>query len=136
MIKNVRSVMIIDPFSSKTRTSFKTQLLFYVLEHYNFSSFSLPESCSQTDKFPKNSLHSRIHIICECAHIASCLPSRRPIFVVQPSKVHFSGFQYQNRTYNKSIKTAKVLRLISLCNLHLRAKNYNGVFLTRVFLLK
>ena len=42
--------LVIGCFSSKTRTSLKTQLLFYVLEHFNFPGFSLPESCSQTGK--------------------------------------------------------------------------------------
>ena len=81
----------IGSFSSKTRTSVKTQLLFHVLEYSNFPAFPLLESCSQTDQFPKNSLHSRISITNEYAHIASCFPSRRPSFVVRPSKVYFSG---------------------------------------------
>ena len=102
-----RRGFVIGCFSSKTRTSLKTQLLFHVLEHSNFPAFSLPESYSQTSKFPKNSLHSRISIICECAHIAFCFPSRRPILSVRPSKVHFSGCQFQNRTYGKSLETCK-----------------------------
>ena len=94
-------------FSSKTRTSLKTQLLFHVLEHSNFPAFSLPESYSQRNKFPKNCLHSRISIICECVHIAFCFPSRHPILSVRPSKVQFSGCQFQNRTYDKSLETCK-----------------------------
>ena len=96
-------------FSSKTRTSLKTQLLllFYVLEHSNFPAVPLIESCSQANKFPKISLHSCISIICDCAHIAFCFPSRRSIFAVRPSKVYFSGRQFQNRTYNKSLETCK-----------------------------
>ena len=66
-------------FSSKTRNSLKTQLLFYVLEHSNFLAVPFPESCSHTDQFPKNSLRPRIFIICECAHIAFCFPCRCPI---------------------------------------------------------
>ena len=77
-------LLIVGCFSSKTRTSLKTQLLFHVLEHSNFPAFSLPESYSQTNKFPKNCLHSRISIICECVHIAFCFPSRRPILTVRP----------------------------------------------------
>ena len=102
-----RFFSVIGSFSSKTRTSLKTQLLFHVLENSNFPALSLPESCSQTDKFPKNSLHSCISIICECAHFAFCFLSRRPIFAVRPPAVHFSGFQFQNRTYDKSLETRK-----------------------------
>ena len=70
---------ILGSFSSKTRTSLKTQLLFPILEHSNFPTLSLPESCSQTNKFPKNSSHSRISILFECAHFVFCFPSRCPI---------------------------------------------------------
>ena len=66
---------VIGSFSSKIRTSLKTQLLFMFLERSNFPTFSLPESCSDTDKFPKNILRSRISIICEYAHITLCFPS-------------------------------------------------------------
>ena len=101
---------VLGCFSSKTRTSLKTQLLFHVSEHSNFPAFSLPESYSQTNKFPKNCLHSRISIICECIHIAFCFPSRHPILSVRPSKVYFSGCQFQNRTYNSSLETRKKFR--------------------------
>ena len=100
---------IIGIFSSKTRTSLKTQLLFMFLEHSNFPAFSLPKSCSQTDKFPTSSLRSRISIIVEFAHIAVCFPSRRPIFAERPSKEYFSGCQFQNKTYSKSLETRKSL---------------------------
>ena len=63
-------------------------------EHSNFPAFSFLESCAQTDKFSKNSLHSHISIICEYDYVAFCFPSRRPIFAVQPSKVNFSGCQF------------------------------------------
>ena len=98
---------LVGCFSSKTRTSLKTQLLFHVLEHSNFPAFSLPESYSQTNKFPKNCLHSRISIICECVHIAFCFPSRCSILSVRPSKVQFSGCQFQNRTYDESLETCR-----------------------------
>ena len=54
------------------------------------------------------------------------------IFGVRPSKVYFSGCQFQDSLS----RLAKVSKLISLCNLHPRTTNYAGVFLTRVFLLK
>ena len=107
------------------------------LEHSNFPAFSLPERCSQTDKFPKNCLHSRISIMCECAQIAFCFPSRRPVFASRPSKVYFSGCQFQNRTYNSSLETRKKFRSWFHFVIYiLEQKNYAGVFLTRVFLLK
>ena len=55
----------------------------------------------------KNTLHSCISIICESAYFVFCFPSLRPIFAVRPSKVYFSGCQFQNRTYNKSLETYK-----------------------------
>ena len=58
----------------------------YASKHSNFPALSLPDSYSQTGKFPKNSLHSCISIICEYALTAFCFPSRRPIFAVWPSK--------------------------------------------------
>ena len=100
-------------FSSKTRTSLKTQLLFMFLEHSNFPAFSLQEIYS---------LHSCISIICECSHIAFCFSSERPIFAVQPSKVYFSGCQFQSRTYYKSLKTRKSFEVDFLCNLRPQAK--------------
>ena len=99
------------------------------LEHSNFPAFSLPESCSQTDQFPKNSLQCRISIIHECAQIASCFPNRRPIFAVWPSKVCFSDCQSQKRMYKKSLETRKSFEI-------LEQKCYVNVILTRVFLLK
>ena len=80
---------------------------FMCLEHSNFPAFSLPESYSQTDKFPKNGLHSCISIICEFAHIAFASLLDVLYFAVRPSKVYFSGYQFQNKTYNKSLKTRK-----------------------------
>ena len=85
---------VIGSFSSKTRMSLKTQLLMF-LEHSNFPAFSLPESSSQKNKFSKNSLHSRISIICDCAYIAFCFPSLRPIFAVRPPKVYCSEWNVQ-----------------------------------------
>ena len=96
-----------ESFWQQDADIFVNTATFYVLEHSNFPAFSLPESCSQTDKFPKNSLDSRTSINCECAHIAYFFPSRRPIFAVRPSKVYFSGCQFKNRMYNKSIETSK-----------------------------
>ena len=66
-----------------------------------------------------------------------CFPSRRPIFAVRPSKVYFSGCQFQNRTYNSSLETHKKFRSrFHLVIYILEQKNYAGVFLIRVFLLK
>ena len=62
-------------------------------------------SCMRVNFSSLNSLHSRISIICEYAYIAFCFPSRRPVFAVLPFKVYFSGYQFQNRTYNKSLET-------------------------------
>ena len=69
--------------------------------------------------------------------MAFCFPSRHPSFAVRLSKVYFSGFQFQNSRYNKSLENREgYLNLISLFNLHPRTKNYAGVFLARVLLLK
>ena len=126
----------IGSFSSKTRTSLKTQLLFYVLEHSNFPAFSLPESCSQTVKFPKNSLHSRISIICKCAHIAFGFPSRRLILQGCLQKRTFQVVSFRmERTISLST-IARVLKLIHFVIYFLEQKTYAGVFLTRIFLLK
>ena len=112
VFKDFRVLLLTEgSFSSKTRTSLKMHLLFYVSEHSNFPAFSLLESCSQTDKCPKNSLHSCTSIICEYAHNAYCFPSRRPIFVVRPSKAYFSGCQFQNRTHNKFLETRKSFKV-------------------------
>ena len=100
----------------------KTQLLVHVLGHSNFPGFSLPESCSQTDKFPKNSLHSCISIICECAHIALCFPSRRPILQCGLQKYTSQVISFRIE-HTRSLSTfVKVLKLISVYNLHPRTK--------------
>ena len=98
-------------FSNKMRTSLKMLLLIYVLEHSNFPAISLLESCSQTDYLHMNCLHPCISIICEYAPIPFWFPSRRPSFAVRPSKGYFSGWQFQNRTYSKDLKTCKSFKL-------------------------
>ena len=113
----------IGSFSSKTRTSLKTQLLFHVLENSNFPALSLPESCSQTHKFPKNSLHSCITIICECAHFVFCFLSRRPIFLQCGFQQYiFQVVSFRIERMISLSRLAKVSKLISLCNLYSRTK--------------
>ena len=115
-------LVVLGSFSSKTRTSLKTLLLFHVLEHSNFPALSLPESCQQADEFPKNSSHFRISIICEWAHIAFCFPSRRPIFCSEAFKIYFQVASFRiERTISLS-RLATVSKFTSLCNLHPRTK--------------
>ena len=106
------------------------------LKHCNSPAFSLLESFSPTDKFPKKSLHSCISIICECVHIVFSFLSRRPIFAVRPSKIYFSGCQFQNRLYNKSLETCKSFKLISLCNSQRRTKELRWRLLDSCLLAK
>ena len=56
--------------AARRRRLWERSYFFMFLEHSNFPAFSLLESCSQTDKFPKNCLISRISIICWCGHVA------------------------------------------------------------------
>ena len=111
----------IGSFCSKTWTSFKPQLLFYVLELSNFPASSLLETWSQTDLFSKNSLLSGISIICDYANIAFCFHSRRPIFAARPQKYTFKVVSLRERTIVLS-RLAKVLKLISLYHLRPRTK--------------
>ena len=107
-------------FSCKTRTSLKRSYFLMFLKHSNFPAFSLPESCSQTDKFPKNALHSSISIICECAHIAFCFPSCSTSCFLQFG-LQKNTFQVVSCRIERTVslpRRAKVLKLISLCNLH------------------
>ena len=108
-----------------------------LLEHSNFPAFSLSESYSPTDKFPENNLHSGISIICECAHIAFCLPFSTSYFCSGgPQKYTFQVATFRiERTISLS-RLAKVLKLILFVIYSLEQKNNAGVFLTRVFLLK
>ena len=71
----------IGSFSSKTRTSLITQLLFYM-----FKSILIFQSF-QSQKLD----------VLFCA--------------VRPSKVYFLGCRFQNRTYNKSLETRKSFKV-------------------------
>ena len=82
------------------------------LEHSNSPAFPLIKSCSQTDKFPKNSLHSHISIICEYAHIAFCFPS----------KVYCSGWQFNNNNNNRG--KAECVAHVSMDSLFLFVEIY------------
>ena len=118
----MRPFSLLVSFSSKTRTSLKTQLLFYVSEHSNFPAFSLLESCSQTDKFPKNSLHSRISVIVNMLilYLASLLDVLFLQWGLQMYAFQVVSFKIEC-TVSLS-RLAKALNLILLCNLHPRTK--------------
>ena len=107
------------------------------LEHSNFPVFSLLESCSQTNKFPKNSLHSDISIIYVnvlILHFASLLDVLFLQCGLEKHTLQAVSFRIARRISHSRL--AKALKLISLCNLHPRTKDCAGVFLTNVFLLK
>ena len=95
------------------------------LEHSNFPCFSLPESCSQTHKFPKYSLRSHIAIICEYVRIAFCFPSRRPTSYFLHCSLQKNTFQVFSFRIEHKINLSrlpKIFKLISLCNLFSRTK--------------
>ena len=103
----VDSGMYICSFSSKTRTSLKTQLLISVFRAFNFPSFSLPESCSLTDRF--------LRIVCILAfpsfmnvlilHFASHLDSTSYFWSAAFKIILFSGCQFRNGMYSESLET-------------------------------
>ena len=110
------AAFILGSFIRKRRASLKTQVLFYVLEHSNFPAFSLPESCSQADRFPKNSLRfafpSFVNVLIlyfstlrDVLFLQGCL--QKYTFLVVSFRIE--------RTMSLSRHT-KVLKLISLCN--------------------
>ena len=119
---SLRPGSLIGSFSSKTRTSWKTQLLFHVLEHSSFPAISLPQSSLQTDKFPKNSLHSRISIICKCSPISLCFPHDVLFLQSGLQKYTFQVVSFRIERTLSLLRLSKVLKLISLCNLHPRTK--------------
>ena len=67
---------------------------------------------------------------------AFCFPSRRPTLHSGLQKCTFQVVSFRIERSICLSRLAKVSKLISLCNLYSRKKNYAGVFLTRVFLLK
>ena len=96
------------------------------------TAFPSYESCSQIDKFPKYSLHSRISIICECNQVAFCCLLTSYFCSATFKKYTFQVISFRIESTMSLSRLAKVLKLISLCNLYPRTRNYAGVFLTHV----